>query len=227
MFFFSTHESHAEYGTARGHNEINPGGRELRLWGRLVNDSELLFRNLDWTFARLEDGKWRPLGQDDANLVLLPVAPDGSYSLRPRAQLERQDDLRLECAHRHQQVFRTDTLQGMRSHFRSQQHPKAMPAPTILEKAGKIVLATLHLIALAAIYVAIVATADFALHSFGELLTQRCGSPIPLAVAHCATHQTSLKIAIALIVLLIALAAVLVYRLVNLTLQLWISYAIF
>ncbi|KAK0531632.1 hypothetical protein OC842_003551 [Tilletia horrida] len=90
-----------------------------------------------------------------------------------------------------------------------------MPAPTILEKAGKIVLATLHLIALAAIYVAIVATADFAVNSVEELLAQRCGSPIPLAVAHCATHKASIKIAIALIVLLIALAAILVFRLIS------------
>ncbi|KAK0519815.1 hypothetical protein OC834_007259 [Tilletia horrida] len=122
----------------------------------------------------------------------------------------------------------------MRSHFRAQRHPKAMPASTVFQKAGTIVLVTVHFIALAATYVGIVATGefksdppsspsltsfplstgDFALNSVKELLAQRCGSPIPLAVAHCATHKASIKIAIALIVLLIALAAILVFRLV-------------
>ncbi|KAK0518242.1 hypothetical protein OC842_007849, partial [Tilletia horrida] len=127
-----------------------PGGGRFTpghpLWGWEVNESEFLHRAQDWNFARRVGEEWRPLTAHDAHLVLTNPAADGAHSFAPKEQLERQVDLRLECAHRHPEVFATLTMSGMRSRLRAHDHPKAEPERTALEELQgllKLLLTTL------------------------------------------------------------------------------------
>ncbi|KAK0542536.1 hypothetical protein OC844_007771, partial [Tilletia horrida] len=132
-------------------------GASHPLGKRLINPSEFIYHNLDWTFAALHEGEWRPLGAHDAHRVLLPPAADNSFSFRPKEDIERQPDLRLECAHRHRQVFSTDTIQGMRSHLRAHDHPSARAKLSKTQLAGYFLRALFCLFVLAAMTVEVMA----------------------------------------------------------------------
>ncbi|KAK0546503.1 hypothetical protein OC844_007255, partial [Tilletia horrida] len=194
-----------------------PRGRSLRamrpeavashpLWDREVNQSEFLHRAQDWTFARRVGEEWRPLTAHDAHLILTNPAADGAHSFAPKEQLERQVDLRLECAHRHPQVFATLTMSGMRSHLRTHDHPKAEPERTAFELFQGIVNLLLTTLAMGGILFAAAHSVLTTQNSLRELRAQRCADPIPLAETYCASLKTGLTNAAAVAVMLSVLS---------------------
>ncbi|KAK0517781.1 hypothetical protein OC834_007982 [Tilletia horrida] len=99
----------------------------------------------------------------------------------------------------------------MRSHLRAHGYPSARAKLSKTQLAGNFLRALFCLFVLAAMTVGVMAFVDSAKKSSHELEKQRCGDPIPLAVAHCASHQAALRLSVAMSVLLTALAAIVIY----------------